>query len=987
MFCTAPYRKSVGYFYQKISMFEATNSSKNDSPIILVDGHSLAFRSYYAFANRPSGGLKTSTGIPTSVCYGFLKSLLQVMEAEKPQHLAIAFDLSTPTFRHDADVNYKSDRAEAPEDFLEDLEYLQKLLQALNLPVVTAAGYEADDILGTLAQKAASQGYWVKILSGDRDLFQLINDQQHIELLYPSSKSNGLTAYRETNVRETLQIAPTQVVDFKALCGDKSDNIPGVKGIGEKTATKLLSTYQTLDNIYQHLEEIKGATRKKLETGKEHAYHSQFMAKIDCNVPLETDIKSLKLQGFNITTLEPLLVKLELKQFSKQIQTIQSLLGGNPLEIHPPQNSETENQDEDEQTWFFSAADTAQKQETTRLIQPWIVDTQEKLTQLTNILKTHTDPENPVAWDTETTALNPRHAQLVGLGCCWGSQPTEVAYIPISHQQGKQLEKQEVLQILQPILESEQYPKVLQNGKFDRSILWRCENIDLAGVVFDTLLASYLLDPEGIHNLSHLAQKYLNLSVPTYNELVPKKQTIADVDIPSVAYYCGMDVYTTRRISYHLKEELAAIPPLHRLLLEVEQPLEPVLADMEYCGIRVDTDYLASLSAKLHQDLEKLAAQAHEAASEEFNLDSPKQLSYLLFEKLGLNPKKSRKTKSGNYSTDAKTLEKLQGDHPVVDAILEYRRLAKLKSTYVDALQELVDPNTQRVYTHFNQTKTSTGRLSSSEPNLQNIPIRTAFSRQIRQAFIPEKDWLLVAADYSQIELRILAHLSQEPVLLDAYQNNRDVHTVTAQLLFDKDKEAVTDEERRLGKTINFGVIYGMGAARFAQEAGVSFKEGKKFIERLKEQYPAVFWFLEHTKREAISQGYVETILGRRRTFHFASRRLRQLQGCPVDEITPEQYQKIDQGDAQLLRAAANAPIQGSSADIIKKAMVEIHNLLQPYQSRLLVQVHDELILEMPPGEWEQLRPKIQGMMENAVKLRVPLVVEAKVGKNWMEAK
>lgn len=964
-------------------MSELSNTPTNNPPIIFVDGHSLAFRSYYAFANRPNGGLRTSTGIPTSVCYGFLKSLLQVMEAEKPQHFAIAFDLSTPTFRHSADVNYKSDRAEAPEDFLEDLEYLQQLLQALNLPVVTAEGYEADDILGTLTQKAAASGYWVKILSGDRDLFQLINDQQHIELLYPSSKNNGLTAYRETDVRETLQIAPTQVVDFKALCGDKSDNIPGVKGIGEKTATKLLSTYETLDNIYEHIDQIKGATRKKLETGKEHAYHSQFMAKIDCNVPLEVEIESLKLQGFDVANLEPLLAKLELKQFSKQLQKIQSLLGGNTLEIDSHQDSKTE--DEDEQTWFFSAEDTVQQQQQSRLLQPWIVDTSEKLSQLADILKTQTDPEHPVAWDTETSALNPRHATLVGLGCCWGSQPTEVAYIPISHQQGQQLEKQKVFATLQPILEGEQYPKVLQNGKFDRSILLRCEDIKLAGVVFDTLLASYLLDPEGIHNLSHLAQKYLNISVPTYDELVPKKQTIADVDIASVAYYCGMDVYTTRQIFYHLKEELAALPQLHRLLLEVEQPLEPVLADMEYRGIRVDTDYLASLSAKLHQDLEKLATQAHEAAGESFNLDSPKQLSYLLFEKLGLNPKKSRKTKSGNYSTDAKTLEKLQGDHPVVDAILEYRRLAKLKSTYVDALQELVDPDTQRVYTHFNQTKTSTGRLSSSEPNLQNIPIRTAFSRQIRQAFIPEEEWMLVAADYSQIELRILAHLSQEPLLLEAYQNNRDVHTLTAQLLFDK--EEVTDEERRLGKTINFGVIYGMGAARFSQQARVSFKEGKKFIERLKEQYPAVFGFLEHTKREAISKGYVETILGRRRTFHFASRRLRELQGCPVDEITPQQYQKIDQGDAQLLRAAANAPIQGSSADIIKKAMVELHKLLQPYQSQLLVQVHDELILEMPPAEWEQLRPEIQSIMENAVSLQVPLLVEAKVGKNWMEAK
>jgi DNA polymerase-1 len=558
-----------------------------------------------------------------------------------------------------------------------------------------------------------------------------------------------------------------------------------------------------------------------------------------------------------------------------------------------------------------------------------------------------------------------------------------MAYIPVGHTEGESLPLDTVLEALRPILEGEDFPKALQNAKYDRLVL-RCQGIQLQGVVFDTMLASYVLNPEANHNLTDLSLRYLNLTAQSYQDLVPKGKTIADVPVPEAAGYCGADVHTTYLLVSKLQAELEQIPLLKSLFSEIELPLEKVLAEMEYQGIRVDADYLGTFSKQLEKDLANIEKTAYEEAGETFNLGSPKQLSELFFEKLGLDKRKSRKNKSGGYSTDAATLEKLQGDHPVVDLIVEYRTLSKLKSTYVDALPELIRPDSHRVHTDFNQAVTATGRLSSSNPNLQNIPIRTAFSRQIRQAFIPESGWQLVAADYSQIELRILAHLSGEPVLVETYTNNEDVHTLTARLLLDKDD--ITSDERRMGKVINFGVIYGMGASRFAREMGVSRTDAKTFIDRYYERYPKVFEYLQQMQREAITQGYVQTIKGRRRYFNFTSGSLRSLRDTDPAEINLD---KLRPGgyDAQLLRAAANAPIQGSSADIIKIAMIRLHELLKGYQANLLLQVHDELIFEVPPDEWEELEPQITSTMESAVALKVPLKVEAHAGQNWMEAK
>ncbi|MBP0012573.1 MAG: DNA polymerase I [Roseofilum sp. SBFL] len=951
--------------------------------LLLIDGHSLAFRAYYAFSKGRDGGLKTRGGIPTSVCFGFLKSMFEVLEKEHPQALAVAFDRAEATFRHQADVNYKANRQETPEDFIGDLQNLQQILVALQVSIATCAGYEADDVLAALAERGIKAGYQVKILTGDRDLFQLVNSEKLISVLYLAGGSQKRdTATQEfypAQVKEKMGVHPSQIVDYKALCGDSSDNIPGVKGIGEKTAVKLLQEYSTLDGVYASVDQIKGAMQKKLIAGRGDAYHSQFLAQITTEVPLDLTLDDCHLQGFPPQAPSELFQRLELETFRPKLNHFQTLLGGKAQEV-----GEAEAQIVDEALDFWSAAETEAAQAQNQLpFTPIIIDDEQKLTDLIAKLKTCQDPQHPVAWDTETTALEPRDAELVGLGCCFQQDETlTVAYIPLKHKRGQNLESDRALELLRPLLENPAYPKVFQNAKFDRLIL-KNNGINLQGVVLDTRLASYVLNPDRNHSLSALAQQELGLMPQSYEQLVRNEQTIADIDISLVTKYCGMDAYVTFQLAPIFTKKISYFPKLKQLLKDVELPLEPILAEMEWRGICIDKNYLQTLSKPLTDQLKNIEEKTYQAAGEKFNLRSPKQVSTLLFDQLNLP--KGRKIKTG-YSTDAATLEKLQPEDKtgVVKALLEYRTLHKLKSTYVDALPKLVNSQTQRVHTDFNQAVTSTGRLSSSNPNLQHIPIRTEFSRQIRKAFIPQSGWTLVAADYSQIELRLLAHLSDDPILVDAYQNQLDVHKVTAQLLFDR--QEITSEERRLGKVINFGVIYGMGAQRFAREARVSVREGNDFIKRFNRQYPKVFEYLEYTKKQAISQGFVETILGRRRYFEFGSSDLMRLRGQPLEEISWEEIQP-GQRDAELLRAAANAPIQGSSADLIKMAMVKLDRVLCPYEARMLLQVHDELVLEMPVEEWDEVSVKVQETMEQVVSLKIPLAVEIHRGKSWMEAK
>ena len=756
---------------------------------LIIDGFSLAFRAYYALAKSKRGPLKTSTGIPTSVCFGFLNSMLAVINEVQPQLVAVAFDRKEATFRHQADSNYKADRPEAPTDFIDDVLNLRKLLEALNIEVVTAVGYEADDVIGTLAEQAKPTEYATKILSGDRDLFQLVDDQADTQVLYMGRSFGKYEVFDEEAVFEKMKVKPTQIVDFKALCGDKSDCIPGVLGIGDKTASKLLQEYETLDSVYENLDALKKGTQKKLIDGKDDAKHSQFLAQIVTDIDLGNKLEDYQLQGFTEDKIVPLLQQLELKKLLTQLNKIQVKLGGELL------GKVISSKEDDSQGQLSLFTDKKQpkaelpKAKTTTKITPIIVDDVDKLQQVISHIKN----AEITAWDTETDSLDTQLAKLVGIGCCWGEKADQMAYIPLLHKEGKQLSSSEVQTHLQPILADTKYPKTFHHCKFDRLVFLN-NGFDLQGVVFDSLLASYILQPETSHKLSSLCQQYgIDAIAKDYDDLgLTKKQTIADLSSEQTAEYCGLDVLATWQLSKALRTELETKPHLQEVF-ELELKLEPILAKMEQTGVLIDRDYLAELSEVLTEELNTIETNAY-AEFGEFNLASPKQLSELLFEKLGLDKRKSKKTKTG-YSTNQVVLEKLQGHHPIIEQILQHRTLAKMKSTYVDALPSLINPNTDRIHTNYNQTVTATGRLSSSNPNLQNIPIRTAFSRQIRKAFIPKPNWQFLSADYSQIELRILAHLSGEPILISAYQNNQDIHTVTAQIVLGK--EEITPEERR----------------------------------------------------------------------------------------------------------------------------------------------------------------------------------------------
>ena len=978
-----------------------------DKPLLLlVDGHSLAFRSFYAFSKGGEGGLATKDGRPTSVTYGFLKSLLDIGRSLTPQGVAIAFDTAEPTFRHVADANYKAHRDVAPEVFFQDLEQLQEILrEQLQLPLCMAPGYEADDVLGTLANRSAEQGWRVRILSGDRDLFQLVDDRRDIAVLYmgggPYAKNSGPTLIDEEGVVGKLGVMPEKVVDLKALTGDSSDNIPGVRGVGPKTAINLLKENGDLDAIYAALSEveaegpkasrgaIKGALKGKLSSDRDNAYLSRKLAEILVDIPLPEEPR-LPLAAVNAAALSSSLEDLELNSLLRQVNGFTVTFSAAGTAAAPTGGDDDGAKDGKVRA---DIVEDAGADDRTPMLRPQLISTAADLAALMQRLMAITDAATPVALDTETTALNPFQAELVGIGVCWGDEPEAIAYIPIGHrpaedltaEQIQQLPLESVLTALAPWLASGDHPKALQNAKYDRLILLR-HGLALEGVVIDTLLADYLRDAAAKHGLEVMAEREFGFSPTAYSDLVGKKQTFADVAIEPASLYCGMDVHVTRRLALRLRGQLEAMgPQMVQLLMQVEQPLEPVLALMEATGIRIDVPYLAELSSEMGSTLERLEADAKQAAGTDFNLGSPKQLGELLFGTLGLDRRKSRRTKTG-FSTDATVLEKLENDHPVVPLVLEHRVLSKLKSTYVDALPQLVEAETGRVHTDFNQAVTATGRLSSSNPNLQNIPVRTEYSRRIRKAFLPQEGWTLISADYSQIELRILTHLSGEDVLQEAYRSGDDVHALTARLLLEKDE--ISSDERRLGKTINFGVIYGMGAQRFARETGVSQAEAKEFLTKYKQRYPRVFAFLELQERLALSRGYVETILGRRRPFHFDRNGLGRLLGKDPLEIDLDVARRGGM-EAQQLRAAANAPIQGSSADIIKVAMVQLQAALQSQAlpARLLLQVHDELVLEVEPDALEATRNLVVTTMENAVQLSVPLVAETGVGANWMEAK
>ncbi|MDC3047428.1 DNA polymerase I [Prochlorococcus sp. AH-736-A21] len=972
-------------------------SENSKKPILLlVDGHSLAFRSFYAFSKGIDGGLTTKEGFPTSVTYGFLKSLLDNCKNISPEGVCITFDTEKPTFRHELDPNYKANRDVAPDVFFQDIEQLEIILEeSLNLPIFKSPGYEADDLLGTIANDASSKGWCVNILSGDRDLFQLVDDQKDIYVLYmgggPYAKSGNPTLMNENGVKEKLGVAPERVVDLKALTGDSSDNIPGIKGVGPKTAINLLKENDTLDGIYQALEKIqqnndkkykgfiKGSVIEKLRNDKHNAFLSRDLAKINTEVPLILS-KGYELKNINQELLSESLKKLELSTLLRQIDIFNSTFSKGGFDKN--------NVAKEEEKAPKVAGNNELENSENKIpkINVTVVNDFELLDKLIERL----DKTNQiVSLDTETNSLNPIDAELVGIGLCLGEENDDLFYIPLGHQTKKetpnQLSIEDVFSKLRNWIEDPKKEKALQNSKFDRQIFFN-HGLDLKGVTFDTLLADYLLNNQEKHGLSEISFRLFGFKPPSFKETVGKNKDFSFVDIDEASIYCGYDVFLTFKIVKIFKESFSKEKDeLIKLFEEIELPLEPVLSQMEMNGITIDIPYLDKLSKELKSTLEDIESKVYELAEESFNLSSPKQLGEILFEKLNLDKKKSRKTKTG-WSTDAVVLERLVDEHEIIQHLIKHRTLSKLLSTYIDALPNLINEKTGRVHTNFNQAATATGRLSSSNPNLQNIPVRTEFSRRIRKAFLPEKNWKLLSADYSQIELRILAHLADEEILINAFHKNDDIHSLTARLIFEK--EEISSDERRVGKTINFGVIYGMGIKKFARSTGVSTPEAKEFLIKYKERYSKIFKFLELQERLALSKGYVKTIFGRKREFKFDKNGLGRLKGKDPYEIDLQSARRAGM-EAQSLRAAANAPIQGSSADIIKIAMVQLNKkfIEMNIPAKMLLQVHDELLFEVEPDSLEITTKLVKKTMEDCVKLNVPLLVDIGIGDNWMETK
>ncbi len=972
-------------------------SENSKKPILLlVDGHSLAFRSFYAFSKGIDGGLTTKEGFPTSVTYGFLKSLLDNCKNISPEGVCITFDTEKPTFRHELDPNYKANRDVAPDVFFQDIEQLEIILEeSLNLPIFKSPGYEADDLLGTIANDASSKGWCVNILSGDRDLFQLVDDQKDIYVLYmgggPYAKSGNPTLMNENGVKEKLGVAPERVVDLKALTGDNSDNIPGIKGVGPKTAINLLKENDTLDGIYKALDKIqqnndkkykgfiKGSVIEKLRKDKHNAYLSRDLAKINTEVPLILS-NGYELKNINQELLSESLKKLELSTLLRQIDIFNSTFSKGGFD----KNNIAKEQEK--ATKVLGNNELENSENKIPEINVTVVNDFELLEKLIQRL----DKTNQiVSLDTETNSLNPIDAELVGIGLCLGEENDDLFYIPLGHQTKKetsnQLSIEDVFSKLRNWIEDPKKEKALQNSKFDRQILFN-HGLDLKGVTFDTLLADYLLNNQEKHGLSEISFRLFGFKPPSFKETVGKNKDFSFVDIDEASIYCGYDVFLTFKIVKIFKESFSKEKDeLIKLFEEIELPLEPVLSQMEMNGITIDIPYLDKLSKELKSTLEDIENKVYDLAEESFNLSSPKQLGEILFEKLNLDKKKSRKTKTG-WSTDAVVLERLVDEHEIIQHLIKHRTLSKLLSTYIDALPNLINEKTGRVHTNFNQAATATGRLSSSNPNLQNIPVRTEFSRRIRKAFLPEKNWKLLSADYSQIELRILAHLADEEILINAFHKNDDIHSLTARLIFEK--EEISSDERRVGKTINFGVIYGMGIKKFARSTGVSTPEAKEFLIKYKERYSKIFKFLELQERLALSKGYVKTIFGRKREFKFDKNGLGRLIGKDPYEIDLQSARRAGM-EAQSLRAAANAPIQGSSADIIKIAMVQLNKkfIEMSVPAKMLLQVHDELLFEIEPDSLEITTKLVKKTMEDCVKLNVPLLVDIGIGDNWMETK
>ncbi len=888
-----------------------------DTPqrLYLIDGSSYIYRAYFAIRH-----LSNSKGFPTNAVYGFVNMLLKVVREESPDHLAVVFDAKGPTFRKEIYPEYKANRAAMPEDLVPQIPLIKEAVRGFNMPVLEKEGFEADDIIATLAKRFAAQGMEITVVTGDKDLMQIVSER--IRLLDTmKEKVSGLS-----EVAERFGGGPEKVVEVQALAGDSSDNVPGVPGIGEKTAVELIREFGTVEHLLSSLDRIKQPKRREnLERYAEQALLSKRLVTLRDDVPLDLDYEQFALSSPDREALTALFKEME---FPKLLQEFSC----------------------DERTTGEGYRGVLDEAELGRMIE---------------VLR----KAPRFAFDTETTSLDATRADLVGLS--FAVTPGEAWYIPLDHRYlgaPEQLDRRMVLERLRPILESPEIPKIAQNAKYDLLVMRRA-GIAVAGLSVDTMIASYLAQPAAkSHGMDNLAAELLGYKTISYSEVTGKgKKQIgfSEVEVEKAVVYAAEDADITLRLAQKL-EPMVAEAGQEKLFREVEMPLVEILTDMEWTGVRIDPVFLGALSREMEVKLALLEKEIHQLAGGPFNIASPKQLGEILFERLKLP--RGKKTKTG-WSTDVEVLTVLAEENPVAARILDYRSLAKLKSTYTDALPRLVHPETGRLHTSFNQTITATGRLSSSEPNLQNIPIRTEEGGRIREAFVPAEGNLLLSADYSQVELRILAHLADDPVLKESFEKGEDIHRRTASEIFGVFPEVVDSEMRRRAKTINFGVLYGMSAFGLAKSLGIGRKEAQEYIDNYFARYPKVKGFMEEKVAEARANFYVTTLLGRR---------------CAVPEI----HSKNGAFRGYAERNAINYPIQGSAADIIKVAMVRIHERLarEGLKAKMVLQVHDELVFDVPEAELEQLRALVVEEMEGAVALEVPLVVDVGVGKNWREA-
>ena len=919
--------------------------------LYLIDGHALAYRMYFALtAGGSSQRWQTSTGEPTAGIYGFARELLRILEQEKPDYLAVAFDTGK-TFRDTIFPEYKATRAKMPDDLRPQIERIRQLVDAFNIPRLEMEGFEADDVLGSAAVWAAKQGLGVKIITGDRDLLQLVNDRTIVYLA--GDDHNYITP---EDVLGKLHVRPEQVVDYKAIVGDKSDNIPGVPGVGEKTTENLISRYGTLDNIYAHLDEIEPRWRAKLEAGKASAYMSYKLAAIRTDLTVAIDLEQARIEAFDPAKVEALFRELE---FRSLIEKLKKIIGAAPAGTQ-------------QMSLFGEAAAPVtiagiENHPQPRNIKVVVVDTTASLAALTDALSN----ASVISFDTETTSTDEMTASLVGISLAM--KDGEGYYIPVGHNTGTQLPLEQVVSALRRPLMDARIPKIGHHLKYDFIMLARY-GLRVVPLDFDTMVAEWVLDP-GSRNLGlkNLAGVRLGESMTRIEALIgtgKNQRSMAEVAIAEAAPYAAADAETTLRLMPVLKAELKRVPKLWDLFINIEVPLILVLADMEMKGILINSLLFKELAQELAERLSKIEKQVHEVVGKTFNLNSPQQVSEALFGYLHLEPpNRGRKTATGFYSTAAGVLEEMSGQHPVVDLMLSYRELAKLKFSYADALPATVDPNTGRVHTSFSQTGTVTGRLSSSNPNLQQIPTRTEEGRRVRRGFVADPGNVLVSLDYSQIELRIVAHMAGDEAMLKAFRAGQDIHATTAAAIYGIPLEAVTKEMRRHSKAINFGLIYGMSAFGLTRSTELTLSESQDFVEAYFKQFPGVKKYLDGIRKEAARSGYVETMLGRRRYFPNLKSGLNQVMKNREE------------------REAINAPIQGTAADIMKIAMIKIPPALAQagLHGKMLLQVHDELVVECPRNELSDLVGVVRNVMENAYPIGIPLTTEARWGMNWDE--